>query len=295
MRHVQDNAEESVRRVITALKDGAYTLPLDNGAQIQVRVQVHAATRSATVDFTGTSAQLPNNFNAPKAITMAAVLYVFRTLVDDDIPLNAGCLKPIEVIVPEGCMLNPRPPAAVVAGNVETSSCVTNALYGALGVMAASQCTMNNFTFGNHQYQYYETISGGSGAGPGFNGTSVVQTHMTNSRLTDPEVLEFRFPVRLDSYEHRSGSGGAGRWQGGDGGVRRVRFLVPMTASILSNGRQHGAFGLAGGQAGALGNNQVLRADGRVETLGHLGQTQMQPGDVFVIETPGGGGYGTPP
>jgi 5-oxoprolinase (ATP-hydrolysing) len=292
MGHVQDNAEESVRRVITALKNGEFTLPLDNGAQIRVRVTVDAVARSATVDFTGTSAQLANNFNAPRAITMAAVLYVFRTLVDDDIPLNAGCLKPIKVIVPDGCMLNPRPPAAVVAGNVETSSCVTNALYGALGVMAASQCTMNNFTFGDGAHQYYETISGGSGAGPGFDGTSVVQTHMTNSRLTDPEVLEFRYPVRLDSYSLRKGSGGAGRWHGGDGGVRRVRFLAPMTASILSNGRLYGAFGAAGGEAGAVGVNRVERADGTVETLDHIGQVQMAPGDVFVIETPGGGGWG---
>jgi len=292
MAHVQDNAEESVRRVITALKNGEFTLPLDNGAQIRVRVTVDAVARSATVDFTGTSAQLPNNFNAPRAITMAAVLYVFRTLVDDDIPLNAGCLKPIEVIVPDGCMLNPLPPAAVVAGNVETSSCVTNALYGALGVMAASQCTMNNFTFGDGEHQYYETISGGSGAGPGFDGTSVVQTHMTNSRLTDPEVLEFRYPVRLDSYRLRTGSGGAGRWRGGDGGVRRMRFLAPMTASILSNGRRHGAFGGACGEAGAVGINRVERADGSVEELDHIGQVQMQPGDVFVVETPGGGGWG---
>ncbi|MEJ1163893.1 hydantoinase B/oxoprolinase family protein [Variovorax sp. CCNWLW186] len=292
MGHVQDNAEESVRRVITALKNGEFTLPLDNGAQICVRVTVDAIKRSATVDFTGTSAQLPNNFNAPRAITMAAVLYVFRTLVDDDIPLNAGCLKPIEVIVPSGCMLNPLPPAAVVAGNVETSSCVTNALYGALGVMAASQCTMNNFTFGDGEHQYYETISGGSGAGPGFDGTSVVQTHMTNSRLTDPEVLEFRYPVRLDSYRLRAGSGGAGRWRGGDGGVRRVRFLAPMTASILSNGRLYGAFGGSGGEAGAVGVNRVERVDGTVETLDHIGQVQMAAGDVFVIETPGGGGWG---
>jgi 5-oxoprolinase (ATP-hydrolysing) len=281
-----------VRRVITALKNGEFTLPLDNGAKICVRVTVDAIKRSATVDFTGTSAQLPNNFNAPRAITMAAVLYVFRTLVDDDIPLNAGCLKPIEVIVPSGCMLNPLPPAAVVAGNVETSSCVTNALYGALGVMAASQCTMNNFTFGDGEHQYYETISGGSGAGPGFDGTSVVQTHMTNSRLTDPEVLEFRYPVRLDSYRLRAGSGGAGRWRGGDGGVRRVRFLAPMTASILSNGRLYGAFGGSGGEAGAAGVNRVERVDGTVETLDHIGQVQMAPGDVFVIETPGGGGWG---
>jgi len=292
MKHVQDNAEESVRRVITALKDGAFTLPLDNGAKIAVKVTVHAAQREATIDFSGTSEQLPNNFNAPKAVTMAAVLYVFRTLVDDDIPLNAGCLKPLNVIVPAGCMLNPRPPAAVVAGNVETSTCVTNALYGALGVMAAGQCTMNNFTFGNAAHQYYETISGGSGAGPGFNGTSVVQTHMTNSRLTDPEVLEFRFPVRLESYAIRAGSGGAGQWKGGDGGVRRVRFLETMTASILSNGRTVPAFGMAGGQPGALGVNRIERADGRVELLGHIGSAEMAPGDQFVVETPGGGGYG---
>ena len=293
MQHVQDNAEASVRRVISVLKDGAFTLPLDNGARIQVAVTVDAAARRATVDFTGTSAQQPNNFNAPKSITMAAVLYVFRTLVDDAIPLNAGCLKPIDVVVPEGCMLNPRFPAAVVAGNVETSQCVTNALYGALGVMAAGQCTMNNFTFGDATHQYYETISGGSGAGPGFDGTSVVQTHMTNSRLTDPEVLEFRFPVRLDSYAIRQGSAGAGRWRGGEGGERRVRFLTPMTASILSNGRTSGAFGMAGGQAGAVGENLVERADGRIETLGHIGQVAMAPGDVFVIRTPGGGGYGS--
>jgi 5-oxoprolinase (ATP-hydrolysing) len=294
MRHVQDNAEESVRRVITALKDGDFSLELDNEAVIRVKVTVDAGARSAIIDFSGTSAQLPNNFNAPKAVTMAAVLYVFRTLVDDDIPLNAGCLKPLQVIVPEGCMLNPNPPAAVVAGNVETSMCVTNALFGALGVMAASQCTMNNLTFGDATHQYYETISGGSGAGDGFDGTAVVQTHMTNSRLTDPEVLEFRFPVRVDSYAIRAGSGGSGQWRGGDGGVRRLRFLQPMTASILSNGRRVPAFGLAGGQPGALGINRVERADGRRETLAHIGQVEMAPGDVFVVETPGGGGYGPP-
>jgi len=294
MRHVQDNAEESVRRVITKLKDGAFTLPLDNGARIHVKIKVDAAARSAVIDFSGTSDQLVNNFNAPKAVCMAAVLYVFRTLVNDDIPLNAGCLKPLQVIVPEGSMLNPNPPASVVAGNVETSTCITNALYGALGVMAAGQCTMNNFTFGNEQHQYYETISGGSGAGPDFDGTSVVQTHMTNSRLTDPEVLEFRFPVRLESYELRQGSGGAGLHRGGDGGVRRVRFLERMTASILSNGRHSGAFGVAGGSPGTPGSNRVERADGRVELLDHIGSTEMAPGDVFVIETPGGGGYGRP-
>jgi 5-oxoprolinase (ATP-hydrolysing) len=302
MGHVQDNAEESVRRVITRLKDGTFKLPLDNGAEICVAIRVEAAERRATIDFTGTSPQLANNFNAPTAVCMAAVLYVFRTLVDDDIPLNAGCLKPLDVIIPAGSMLNPHPPASVVAGNVETSTCITNALYGALGLMAASQCTMNNFTFGNERHQYYETISGGSGAGAlidergnvtgGFAGTSVVQTHMTNSRLTDPEVLEFRFPVRVDSYEIRPGSGGAGRWRGGDGGTRKVRFLEPMTASILSNGRHHGAFGMAGGAAGEVGRNSVVRADGRVEPLDHIGSAQMQPGDVFVVETPGGGGYG---
>jgi len=303
MVHVQANAEESVRRVITRLKDGEFTLPLDNGAQIQVAIRVNAQERSAVIDFTGTSPQQVNNFNAPTAVCMAAVLYVFRTLVNDDIPLNAGCLKPLQVIIPAGSMLNPNPPASVVAGNVETSTCITNALYGALGVMAGSQCTMNNFTFGNAQYQYYETISGGSGAGGvtdangalvgGFNGTDVVQTHMTNSRLTDPEVFEFRFPVRLESYEIRQGSGGAGKWHGGSGGVRRVKFLEPMTASILSNGRVHGAFGMAGGQAGEVGLNRVIRADGRVEVLGHIGQAEMQPGDVFDISTPGGGGFGT--
>jgi 5-oxoprolinase (ATP-hydrolysing) len=292
MGHVQDNAEESVRRVITRLKDGTFTLPLDNGAQIQVAIRVDTANRSAEIDFTGTSAQQTNNFNAPTAVCMAAVLYVFRTLVDDDIPLNAGCLKPLKVIIPPGSMLNPNPPASVVAGNVETSTCITNCLYGALGVMAASQCTMNNFTFGNASHQYYETISGGSGAGQGFNGTSVVQTHMTNSRLTDPEVLEFRFPVRLDSYEIRQGSGGAGQYQGGNGGVRRVRFLEDMTASILSNGRKHGAFGMAGGQPGQVGINRVVRSSGAVEELGHIGQAEMKPGDVFEIHTPGGGGYG---
>jgi 5-oxoprolinase (ATP-hydrolysing) len=302
MGHVQDNAEEAVRRVITRLKNGQFTLALDNGAQICVAIRVDAAARSAEIDFTGTSAQQPNNFNAPTAVCMAAVLYVFRTLVGDDIPLNAGCLKSLRVIIPAGSMLNPNPPASVVAGNVETSSCITNALYGALGSMAAGQCTMNNFTFGNGQHQYYETISGGSGAGAvfdadgrvvgGFNGCSVVQTHMTNSRLTDPEVLEFRFPVRLESFEIRQGSGGAGRWPGGNGGVRRLRFLQPMTAGILSNGRVAGAFGMAGGQPGQPGINRVLRVDGSIETLGHIGQTEMAAGDVFEIHTPGGGGFG---
>jgi 5-oxoprolinase (ATP-hydrolysing) len=235
---------------------------------------------------------LANNFNAPLAVTMAAVLYVFRTLVGDEIPLNAGCLRPITVLVPEGCMLSPHWPGAVVAGNVETSTCVTNALYGALGLMAAGQCTMNNFTFGNAEYQYYETIAGGSGAGAGFAGTSVVQTHMTNSRLTDPEVLELRFPVRLESFEIRAGSGGAGRWRGGDGATRRIRFLVPMTAAILSNGRSRGAFGMHGGGAGEVGATWVERRDGSREALGHIAQVDMAAGDLIVIATPGGGGYG---
>ncbi|ALK97260.1 5-oxoprolinase [Massilia sp. WF1] len=294
MGHVQDNAEEAVRRVIAVLKDGQFRYELDNGARIEVAIRVDAAGRSAEIDFTGTSGQLPNNFNAPSAVCMAAVLYVFRTLVDDEIPLNAGCLKPLKVIIPPGSMLNPRYPASVVSGNVETSTCITNALYGALGIMAAAQGTMNNFTFGNARYQYYETISGGSGAGEGFDGTDVVQTNMTNSRLTDPEILEFRFPVRLESYEIRPGSGGAGRWRGGNGGVRRLRFLEPMTAAILSNNRIHAPFGMAGGEPGAKGRNLVLRADGSVEELGHIGKVGMEPGDVFVIETPGGGGYGKP-
>jgi 5-oxoprolinase (ATP-hydrolysing) len=294
MGHVQDNAEEAVRRVIGLLKDGHFVNELDNGARIEVAIRVDRGARSAEIDFSGTSSQLPNNFNAPSAVCMAAVLYVFRTLVDDEIPLNAGCLKPLKVIIPPGSMLNPHYPASVVSGNVETSTCITNALYGALGAMAASQGTMNNFTFGNERYQYYETISGGSGAGEGYDGTDVVQTNMTNSRLTDPEVLEFRFPVRLESYSIRAGSGGKGRWHGGNGGVRRVRFLEPMTAAILSNNRVLAPFGMAGGEAGAKGRNTVVRADGRIEELGHIGKAEMQAGDVFVIETPGGGGYGTP-
>jgi 5-oxoprolinase (ATP-hydrolysing) len=223
------------------------------------------------------------------------VLYVFRTLVDDEIPMNAGCLKPLSIIIPEGSMLAPRYPAAVVAGNVETSQAITDALYGALGVLAASQGTMNNFTFGNDDYQYYETISGGAGAGPDFDGASVVQTHMTNSRLTDPEVLEWRFPVRLDAYCIRRGSGGAGLHRGGDGGDRRVRFLEPMTAVMLANHRRVAPFGVAGGKPGATGRNWVERADGGREEYGATFQVQMEPGDVFVVQTPGGGGYGSAP
>jgi 5-oxoprolinase (ATP-hydrolysing) len=297
MGHVQDNAEEAVRRAISALSPGEFAYEMDDGAVIRVRIDVDAVARSAVVDFTGTSAQLPTNFNAPLSITRAATLYVFRTLVDDAIPLNEGCLKPITLIVPEGSMLNPRYPAAVVAGNVETSQAVVDTLYGALGVLAASQGTMNNFTFGDATRQYYETIAGGAGAGrnsdgSGFDGGSAVQTHMTNSRLTDPEVLETRFPVRLEQFSIRRGSGGAGRWTGGDGALRRVRFLEPMTAAILSNHRRVPPFGVNGGEAGSLGANRIERTDGTTEILGSTAEALLQPGDVFVIETPGGGGYG---
>jgi 5-oxoprolinase (ATP-hydrolysing) len=292
MRHVQANAEESVRRVIGVLQDGEFDYPLDNGARIRVRIRIGADRRSARIDFGGSSPQLPNNFNAPAAVCMAAVLYVFRTLVADEIPLNEGCLQPLEVRIPEGSMLRPRYPAAVVAGNVETSQCITDALYGALGVLAASQGTMNNFTFGNERYQYYETIAGGSGAGPGFDGADVVQTHMTNSRLTDPEVLEWRFPVRLESFEIRHGSGGAGRWRGGSGARRCVKFLEPMTAAILSGHRLIAPHGLAGGGPGEPGRNYVLRANGERVELGPFDRMEMATGDIFVIETPGGGGYG---
>ena len=292
MGHVQDNAEEAVRRAIAALKPGSFALEMDDGAVIRVRIDVDPGARSAVVDFTGTSDQLPNNFNAPLSIARAATLYVFRTLVDDAIPLNEGCLKPIRLIVPEGSMLNPRYPAAVVAGNVETSQAVVDCLYGALGVLAASQGTMNNFTFGDETRQYYETIAGGSGAGPGFDGTAAVQTHMTNSRLTDPEVLETRFPVLLEEFSIRRGSGGDGANRGGDGAVRRVRFLEPLTAAILSNHRRTAPFGLAGGEPGAVGVNRVDRADGSVEPLGATAEVEMGAGDVFVIETPGGGGFG---
>ncbi|SOC28391.1 hydantoinase B/oxoprolinase family protein [Thalassospira xiamenensis] len=292
MGHVQDNAEESVRRVIDVLKDGEFAYEMDNGAVVKAKVTIHKETRSATVDFTGTSDQLDNNFNAPSAVTRAAVLYVFRTLVDDDIPLNAGCLKPVNLIVPEGSMLNPRYPAAVVAGNVETSQHVTDTLYAALGVMSGAQGTMNNFTWGNDTHQYYETICGGTGAGPDYDGTSGVHSHMTNSRLTDPEVLEWRFPVLLESFGIRKGSGGAGKHKGGDGTVRRVRFLEEMTASILSNHRRVPVQAVGGGEPGQLGRNAIERTNGTVEELKGTDGATMYPGDVFIIETPGGGGYG---
>jgi 5-oxoprolinase (ATP-hydrolysing) len=294
MGHVQDNAEEAVRRVLAGLADGEYAYELDNGAVIRVAVRVDQQARTAEIDFTGTSPQLPGNFNAPSSVAMAAVLYVLRTLVDDEIPLNAGCLKPVRVIIPPGSLLAPAYPAAVAAGNVETSQAVTGALYAALGVMAEGSGTMNNVTFGSAEYQYYETVSSGSGAGDGFGGTAVVQTHMTNSRLTDPEVLEWRFPVRLESFEIRGGSGGAGRWPGGDGGRRRLRFLAPMTVSTLSSHRRVPPYGMAGGAPGQLGDQWVERADGRVTELAGCDRAELEPGDVFVLETPGGGGYGPP-
>jgi 5-oxoprolinase (ATP-hydrolysing) len=294
MGHVQDNAEESVRRVIDVLQDGTFTYPLDNGASVHVSITIDKTSRSAKVDFTGSSDQLENNFNAPSAICRAAVLYVFRTLVDGDIPMNEGCLKPIELIIPEGSMLAPRYPAAVVAGNVETSQVVTDTLYGALGVMAAAQGTMNNTTFGNDRYQYYETVAGGSGAGPDFDGTDAVHTHMTNSRLTDPEVLEMRFPVRLESYEIRRGSGGRGRHHGGDGAIRKLRFLEEMTISILSNHRDVPPYGMAGGEPGALGQNWIERTDGTIHRMSGTDTSAIHPNDIWVLETPGGGGYGDP-
>ncbi|HTO81770.1 MAG TPA: hydantoinase B/oxoprolinase family protein [Methylomirabilota bacterium] len=292
MRHVQDNAEEQVRRVLGVLKPGRFAYELDDGAVIRVRIDIDHQARSAVIDFTGTSPQQNTNFNAPSAVCKAAVLYVFRTLVDDDIPMNAGCLKPLQIIIPEGCMLNPRYPAAVVAGNVETSQVITDTLYGALGLMGAAQGTMNNFTFGNARYQYYETVCGGSGAGPDFDGTDAVHTHMTNSRLTDPEVLEWRFPVLVESFAIRRGSGGPGRHRGGDGVVRRIRFREAMTAAILSGHRRVPPYGLAGGEPGAVGRNYVLRTDGSTVPLAGTGKIEMKPGDVFVIETPGGGGFG---
>lgn len=294
MHHVHANAEEAVRRLIGRLEDGAFRYELDNGAVIVVAVRVDRAARSVTIDFSGTSDQLDGNFNAPFSVVRAAVMYVLRTMIDDPIPMNEGCLAPVTIVVPEGSMLNPRYPAAVVAGNVETSQAVTDALFGAFGAMAAAQGTMNNFTFGTQRYQYYETIAGGAGAGPGFAGASAVQTHMTNSRLTDPEVLESRFPVLLEEFAIRRGSGGAGQWPGGDGAVRRLRFLEPMQAGLLSNRRRVPPFGLAGGEPGACGTGRVERVDSSVETLGATASVSVAAGDVIVIETPGGGGYGKP-
>ena len=294
MRHVQDNAEEAVRLAIDRLDDGDYRYRMDSGASIVVRITVNRATRSATIDFTGTSPQLGTNFNAPSSVVTAAVLYVFRTLVAADIPLNDGCLRPLHIVIPEQSMLAPTYPAAVVAGNVETSQAITGALFAALRVQAEGAGTMNNVTFGNERHQYYETVGSGSGAGDGFDGASVVQTHMTNSRLTDPEVLEWRFPVLLREFAIRRDSGGAGRWHGGDGAVRRIEFTEPMTVSTLSGHRRVAPYGMAGGSPGELGRNRVERADGSTVELAGCDSADVRPGDTLVIETPGGGGYGPP-
>jgi 5-oxoprolinase (ATP-hydrolysing) len=294
MQHVQDHAAQCVRAALQRLHGGRFSAELDNGARIEVAIDVDREAGRARIDFSGSSAQVEGNFNAPLAVCRAAVLYVLRTLIDDDIPLNDGCLRPVTLVVPEGCLLNPRYPAAVVAGNVETSQIVTDVLYGALGLMAAAQGTMNNFTFGDARRQYYETVCGGSGAGDGYDGTGAVQTHMTNSRLTDPEVLESRFPVLVERFELRRGSGGGGRYCGGDGVLRKLRFREPMHAAILSGRRRVAPFGLAGGAAGTPGMNSVERRDGRCEPLNGTAAVDMQAGDAFIIETPGGGGYGEP-
>ena len=294
MRYVQQNAAECVRAAIDRLHDGTFRVDLDGGEHIDVRVTIDRAAREAVIDFAGTSAQSAGNFNAPSAIVRAAVLYVFRTLVRESIPLNAGCLEPLTIRLPADSLLNPSYPAAVVAGNVETSQCITDALLGALDACAAAQGTMNNFTFGNSRHQYYETLCGGAGAGPTFDGASAVHTHMTNSRLTDPEVLEQRYPVRVRRFAIRRGSGGRGAHRGGDGILRDIEFLEPMQAAILANRRRVPPFGLRGGEPGQRGRNYVVRADGRTEELPATASVALAPGDRFVIETPGGGGYGSP-
>ena len=297
MRHVMDNAEEGVRRVLAQLEfrhggDGAFEYTMDDGAPLRVAVTVDRAARTATVDFTGTGAQSPMNFNAPPAVTRAVVLYVFRCLVGEDIPLNDGCLKPIRIVIPAGTFLSPEPGAAVVAGNTEVSQATCNALFGALGRLACSQATMNNVVFGDATRQYYETICGGMGAGPDADGASAIQTHMTNTRMTDPEVMELRYPVRLEAFSIRRGSGGAGAHRGGDGSVRRIRFHEPMTMVVVASRRDVPPFGLAGGADGAPGRQWVERADGTVTVMGGRDRAELGVGDVFVIETPGGGGYG---
>jgi 5-oxoprolinase (ATP-hydrolysing) len=294
MRHVQDNAAESVRRVIDRLHDSSFKIETDQGTTIAVRITVDKKKREATVDFTGTSPQQPSNFNAPEPVTRAAVLYVFRVMVDDDIPMNAGCLRPIRIVIPKKSMLSPEYPAAVVAGNVETSQEVTNCLFGALGAMAAAQGTMNNLNFGNARYQYYETICSGSPAGPGFPGTDAVHTHMTNTRLTDPEILEFRYPVLLEDFHIRKGSGGRGQWNAGDGIRRTIRFLEKMECTILSGHRRVPPFGLAGGGDGQVGENAVRRSDGSMEKLQGCDATVIDAGEAIVIQTPTAGGYGKP-
>jgi 5-oxoprolinase (ATP-hydrolysing) len=294
MRHVQDNAAESVRRVIDRLHDSSFEYEMDQGTRIKVRITVDKKRREATVDFTGTSPQQPTNFNAPEPVTRAAVLYVFRVMVDDDIPMNAGCLRPIRIVIPKKSMLTPEYPAAVVAGNVETSQAVTNCLFGALGALSAAQGTMNNLNFGNAKYQYYETICSGSPAGPGFPGTDAVHTHMTNTRLTDPEILEFRYPVVLEDFHIRKDSGGRGAWNAGDGIIRVIRFLERMDCTILSGHRRVRPFGLAGGEAGQIGKNSVRRKDGHIEALKGCDETAIDAGEAVMIQTPTAGGYGKP-
>jgi 5-oxoprolinase (ATP-hydrolysing) len=294
MGHVQDNAAESVRRVIDRLHDSEFSYEMDQGTVIKVKITVDKDKREATVDFTGTSPQQPTNFNAPEPVARAAVLYVFRVMVDDDIPMNAGCLRPINIVIPKGSMLSPEYPAAVVAGNVETSQAVTDTLFGALDAMAGAQGTMNNLNFGNAQYQYYETICSGSPAGPDFDGTDAVHTHMTNTRLTDPEVLEFRYPVVLEDFHIRKGSGGRGKWHAGDGVRRTIRFLERMECTILSGHRRVPPFGLAGGENGQIGENWVRRNDGTMERLQGADATTLDAGEAVIIQTPTAGGYGTP-
>ena len=292
MAHVQANAQESVRRVIDVLNDAQFCHQLDNGAQIQVAIRVDKTKREVEIDFTGTSPQDSGNYNAPLAVCRSVVLYVFRTLVGVEIPLNEGCMQPIRLIVPEGSMINPRYPAAVIAGNTEVSQAITEALYGALGVLAGSQGTMNNFVYGNERYQNYETICGGAGAGYGFEGASALQTHMTNTRMTDPEVLEQRFPVRIEEFSIRRGSGGQGQWRGGDGVKRSLRFLEPMTVTVLSSSRVNPPRGIKGGQNGQCGLNQVIRANGQSQLLSGNASCEVQTNDVFIMQTPGGGGFG---
>jgi 5-oxoprolinase (ATP-hydrolysing) len=294
MNHVQDNAAESVRRVIDRLHDSSFSYEMDQGTFIKVKITVDKKKREATVDFTGTSPQQPTNFNAPEPVARAAVLYVFRVMVDDDIPMNAGCLRPIRIVIPPRSMLSPEYPAAVVAGNVETSQAVTDCLFGALGALAAAQGTMNNLNFGNDKYQYYETICSGSPAGPGFDGTDAVHTHMTNTRLTDPEVLEFRYPVLLEDFHIRADSGGRGKWNAGNGIRRTIRFLEKMDCTILSGHRRVPPFGLAGGGPGQIGENSVRRRDGRMERLQGADETTIDADEAIIIQTPTAGGYGDP-
>jgi 5-oxoprolinase (ATP-hydrolysing) len=294
MSHVQDNAAASVARVISELKDGQFTYAMDEGQEIKVAVSVNQEDRTAVIDFTGTSAQHSGNYNAPKAVCRAVVLYVFRTLVGTNIPLNEGCLRPLEIIVPDGSMLNPQYPAAVIAGNTEVSQAACNALYGALGVLACSQATMNNFIWGNDDFQNYETIAGGTGAGPSFNGCDAVQSHMTNTRMTDPEVLEKRFPVRLDVFGIRDGSGGAGAYQGGHGAYRKMTFLEPVTVTTLCSHRVVPPYGVKGGAEGQVGHNWISLPDGTTRTLRGNDEVELPIGGAFILESPGGGGWGKP-